>query len=187
MSARELIILGSGSQVPTRTRNQSGYFLRWDGEGILFDPGEGTQRQMVRFGVAARGITRILIIHFHGDHCLGLPGVLQRLALEPHPVEREGVVAHTGELRIEARRLEHTVEAWGYQVEQEESRTLLPERLAETGIVGGFAPLAKGPSEYLVPRSTEHLTTNLWLAERFGARVRLEGRRVRVEGIGMHA
>ncbi len=50
-----------------------------------------------------------------------------------------------------------------------------------------FAPLAKGASEYLAPRSTEHLKTNLWLAERFGARVRLEGRRVRVEGIGMHA
>ena len=81
-------MLGTASQVPTRSRNQNGYLLRWDGEGILFDPGEGTQRQMLRAGVAATDITRICITHFHGDHCLGLPGVLQRLSLDGvrHPV-----------------------------------------------------------------------------------------------------
>jgi len=35
---RELIVLGTASQAPTRTRNHNGYFLRWDGEGLLFDP-----------------------------------------------------------------------------------------------------------------------------------------------------
>jgi RNA 3'-terminal phosphate cyclase (ATP) len=50
-----------------------------------------------------------------------------------------------------------------------------------------FAALAKGVSEYLVPRSTAHLETNLWLAERFGATARLEGNRVRVEGLGVQA
>lgn len=39
MSARELVVLGTASQVPTRHRNHNGYFLRWDAEGILFDPG----------------------------------------------------------------------------------------------------------------------------------------------------
>ncbi|CAM5677751.1 Ribonuclease BN [Streptomyces cyaneofuscatus] len=53
MSVRELVVLGTASQVPTRHRNHNGYLLRWDGEGILFDPGEGTQRQMLRAGVAA--------------------------------------------------------------------------------------------------------------------------------------
>ncbi len=47
---RELVILGTASQVPTRTRNHNGYFLRWEREGLLFDPGEGTQRQMIRAG-----------------------------------------------------------------------------------------------------------------------------------------
>ena len=75
-------MLGTACQVPTRTRNHNGYLLRWDGEGILFDPGEGTQRQMILAGVPASAITRICITHFHGDHCLGLPGVLQRMSLD---------------------------------------------------------------------------------------------------------
>jgi ribonuclease Z len=82
MTSRELIVLGSASQVPTRHRNHNGYFLRWDNEGILFDPGEGTQRQMTFTGVSASAITRICITHLHGDHCLGLPGVIQRLSLD---------------------------------------------------------------------------------------------------------
>ena len=40
MSQRELVVLGTASQVPTRHRNHNGYLLRWDGEGLLFDPGE---------------------------------------------------------------------------------------------------------------------------------------------------
>ncbi|WP_448628298.1 ribonuclease Z [Geodermatophilus sp. URMC 64] len=88
MAARELVVLGTASQAPTRTRNHNGYFLRWDGEGLLFDPGEGTQRQMLRAGVASSAITRLCLTHFHGDHCLGVPGVVQRLSLDrvAHPV-----------------------------------------------------------------------------------------------------
>jgi ribonuclease Z len=86
--SRELVVLGSASQAPTRYRNHNGYFLRWDAEGVLFDPGEGTQRQMLFAGVSSSAITRICITHFHGDHCLGLPGVLARIATDQvrHPV-----------------------------------------------------------------------------------------------------
>jgi len=86
---RELVVLGTASQAPTRQRNHNGYLLRWDGTGILFDPGEGTQRQMTLAGVPASAIHRICITHLHGDHCLGLPGVVQRLSLDgvPHQVE----------------------------------------------------------------------------------------------------
>ncbi|MFK0291485.1 ribonuclease Z [Streptomyces sp. NPDC090442] len=88
MSVRELVVLGTASQVPTRHRNHNGYLLRWDGQGLLFDPGEGTQRQMLRAGVAAHDLNRICITHFHGDHSLGLAGVIQRINLDrvPHPV-----------------------------------------------------------------------------------------------------
>jgi ribonuclease Z len=88
VSARELVVLGTASQTPTRTRNHNGYFLRWDADGFLFDPGEGTQRQMLHAGIAATDVTRICVTHFHGDHALGLPGVVQRLSLDrvPHPV-----------------------------------------------------------------------------------------------------
>ena len=86
---RALYVLGTASQVPTAKRNHNGFFLRWDREGILFDPGEGTQRQMTLAGIAASDITRICVTHFHGDHCLGLPGVVQRLSLDSvtRPVE----------------------------------------------------------------------------------------------------
>jgi ribonuclease Z len=85
---RELIVLGTASQVPTRHRNHNGYLLRFDDEVILFDPGEGTQRQMLLAGVAVTPLRRICITHFHGDHSLGLPGILQRISLDrvPHPV-----------------------------------------------------------------------------------------------------
>jgi ribonuclease Z len=82
---RALTILGTAAQSPTASRNQNGYVLRWDNEVILFDPGEGTQRQMLLAGVSAASLTRICITHFHGDHCLGLPGVVQRRSLDPNP------------------------------------------------------------------------------------------------------
>jgi ribonuclease Z len=88
MSVREVFALGTSSQAPTRRRSHGGYFLRWDEEGFLFDPGEGTQRQLIFAGLPASAIHRICITHFHGDHCLGLAGIIQRLSLDrcPHPV-----------------------------------------------------------------------------------------------------
>ncbi|MBO8193673.1 ribonuclease Z [Streptomyces oryzae] len=91
MSVRELVVLGTASQVPTRERNHNGHVLLWDGEGILFDPGEGTQRQMLHTSVAAHDLTRICLTHFHGDHTLGLPGVIQHMSLDGVPHE---VTAH---------------------------------------------------------------------------------------------
>ncbi|RNL71073.1 ribonuclease Z [Streptomyces sp. I6] len=170
MSVRELVVLGTASQVPTRHRNHNGYLLRWDGEGILFDPGEGTQRQMLRAGVAAHDIDRICVTHFHGDHCLGLAGVIQRINLDqvPHPVTahypasgqrfferlryatayREtvrlteapvaggGVIADTPSYTLEARRLDHPVESFGYRLTEPDGRRMLPARLAAHGIEG---------------------------------------------------
>ncbi|MFI6486281.1 ribonuclease Z [Streptomyces sp. NPDC050564] len=170
MSVRELVVLGTASQVPTRHRNHNGYLLRWDGEGLLFDPGEGTQRQMLRAGVAAHDLHRICVTHFHGDHSLGLAGVIQRINLDrvPHevtvhyprsgqrffdrlryatayretvelteaPVEVEGVLATTPSYTLEARRLSHPVESFGYRLVEPDGRRILPERLAERGIRG---------------------------------------------------
>lgn len=88
MSVRDLIILGSSSQQPTRYRNHGAYLVRWNDEGLLFDPGEGTQRQFIFANVAPTIVTRILISHFHGDHCYGLGSMLMRLNLDrvQHPI-----------------------------------------------------------------------------------------------------
>jgi ribonuclease Z len=82
VSTCELIVLGTSAQVPTRHRAQHGAVLRWDDEVVLLDPDEGAQRQLTLAGVAPSTITRICLTHLHGDHCLGLPGVLQRLVLD---------------------------------------------------------------------------------------------------------
>jgi ribonuclease Z len=88
MSVRDLIILGCSSQQPTRTRNHGAYLVRWNDEGLLFDPGEGTQRQFIFANVAPPTVTRIFVSHFHGDHCLGLGSMLMRLNLDKvtHPI-----------------------------------------------------------------------------------------------------
>lgn len=88
MSIRDLVILGTSSQQPTRFRNHGAYLFRWNGEGLLFDPGEGTQRQFIFAEIAPTVITRVFVSHFHGDHCLGLGSILMRLNLDrvTHPI-----------------------------------------------------------------------------------------------------
>jgi ribonuclease Z len=169
VSGRDLVILGTASQVPTRTRNHNGYLLRWDREGILFDPGEGTQRQFSFAGVSPSRITRICLTHLHGDHCLGLPGVLQRLALDGalheipihypasgqryvehlcdasigrrqpvrlEPVVSDGPIEPGPPLRIEARALDHSVDAIGWRIEEPPRRHFLADGLRAFGIEG---------------------------------------------------
>ncbi|MBS0626152.1 MAG: ribonuclease Z [Verrucomicrobia bacterium] len=88
MSVRDLTILGCSSQQPTRYRNHGAYLLRWNDEGLLIDPGEGTQRQFIFADIAPPVVTRIFISHFHGDHCLGVGSMLMRLNLDKvtHPI-----------------------------------------------------------------------------------------------------
>ncbi|GAA1273408.1 ribonuclease Z [Pseudonocardia aurantiaca] len=170
MSARELVVLGTASQAPTRHRNHNGYLLRWDAEGLLFDPGEGTQRQMLFAGVASSAVTRICLTHFHGDHCLGVPGVVQRLSLDrvahpvhahypasgahwfarlryatayrevadlrEEPVKADGPVAVMPAGVLEARRLDHPVEAFGYRFVEPDGRRMLPGQLERRGVRG---------------------------------------------------
>lgn len=88
MSVRDITILGCSSQQPTRFRNHGAYLVRWNEEGLLFDPGEGTQRQFIFANIAPTVISRIFVSHFHGDHCLGLGSILMRLNLDKvtHPI-----------------------------------------------------------------------------------------------------
>ncbi|MBI3033967.1 ribonuclease Z [Candidatus Woesearchaeota archaeon] len=75
----EITFLGTSSMVPTKDRNHAGVFVTHGSEGILFDCGEGTQRQLKIAGIPLTRITKILITHWHGDHVLGLPGLVQSL------------------------------------------------------------------------------------------------------------
>jgi len=77
----KIVFLGTSFAIPTTKRNHTGIFLNYKGENILVDCGEGTQRQFRKAGLNPCKITKILITHWHGDHVLGLPGLLQTLSL----------------------------------------------------------------------------------------------------------
>lgn len=170
MANRELVILGTAGLAPTADRNHNGYLLRWDGRAVLFDPGEGTQRQFTRAGLSAATVTRICISHFHGDHCLGLPGMIMRLAIDKghlpvpihypasgeeyfqrlryatdgqelvpvdaRPIEASGVIHRDDVFELRCARLSHSVETFGYRLDEPAQRRFVRERLDELGIEG---------------------------------------------------
>lgn len=76
----ELKFLGTSSRIPTANQNPTSILLKHKEENILIDCAEGTQRQFRKASLNPCKITRILITHWHGDHVLGLPGLLQTLA-----------------------------------------------------------------------------------------------------------
>jgi ribonuclease Z len=69
-------LLGTSGAVPTTERNPSAVLVNRDGDRLLFDAGEGTQRQMMRYGTGF-AVSHVFLTHLHGDHVLGLPGLIQ--------------------------------------------------------------------------------------------------------------
>lgn len=76
----KILFLGTSSMVPTKERNQSGILIRYKNENILVDCGEGIQRQLKIADAKLTKITKILISHWHGDHVLGIPGLMQSMS-----------------------------------------------------------------------------------------------------------
>jgi len=188
MSRRELVVLGSASQTPTRHRNHNGYLLRFDADGVLFDPGEGTQRQMTYAGVSASELTHLCVTHFHGDHSLGLAGIIQRLSLDAvaHPVRchypasgqqyfdrlRHSTVFHERAELIEAPvtepgplggplsayPLDHRIDCFGYRYAEPDGVRMLPDALAAAGIRGADVRKLQADGVFTTAERTVHLS-----------------------------
>lgn len=78
----EVTFLGTGSGVPTSYRNHSAIYLRYEDNCLLWDCGEGTQKQIFKSGLNFMKIDRIFITHWHADHWAGLIGLIQTMNLE---------------------------------------------------------------------------------------------------------
>jgi ribonuclease Z len=77
----DLVFLGTAASAPTARRSPSALLVRRGGERLLFDCGEGTQRQLLQSSVGLVDLHEIFLTHYHADHFLGLPGMLKTFAL----------------------------------------------------------------------------------------------------------
>lgn len=84
-----LTFLGTSASIPTVKRNHTSILLNYKEENILFDCGEGTQRQFRKAKLNPCKVNKLLITHWHGDHVLGLPGFFQTLALSEYNKEMQ--------------------------------------------------------------------------------------------------
>ena len=77
----QIVFLGTSCSAPTKERNLSSVALKFEGNTLLFDCPEGTQRQMMRSGISYMRIEHIFISHLHADHLLGLPGLIATMSM----------------------------------------------------------------------------------------------------------
>jgi ribonuclease Z len=127
----DIIFLGTGSQFPTKERNHSSIFLRFNKFKALFDCGEGTQRQMRLLTLSPHHLNAIFISHWHGDHTLGIGGILQSLGAS----KREEVLKIYGPKGTKER-VNHILQTYVFKrvfhVEVYEANELKEELLVDT-------------------------------------------------------
>lgn len=81
MTSMRIIFLGTGGGMPSKKRALPSVAVKFAGDVLLFDCGEGTQRQMMVAGVGFKRGFRIFVTHLHGDHVLGIPGLLYSMSM----------------------------------------------------------------------------------------------------------
>ncbi|MGQ3412900.1 ribonuclease Z [Natrinema sp. LN54] len=146
--ALRVTFLGTAGAIPTTERNPSSVFVTREGEGLLFDAGEGTQRQMMQFGTGF-SVSHLFVTHLHGDHVLGIPGLLQTMAFNDR---EEPLAIHTP--HGTRQQLKSLVNALG-------NRPSFPVRISEVG--GG--DVAYRAEEYEVRAfETDHDTRSVGYA-----------------------
>src|SRR6266540_226563 len=110
----DLVFLGTAGSMPSAQRNPAALLVRRGGDRLLFDCGEGTQRQLLRSTVGLVELQQIFITHFHADHVLGLPGMFKTFALRGRELPLEvygprGLVDLLGSLKRVVGKLSYEV------------------------------------------------------------------------------
>src|SRR6059036_2386882 len=190
-SGIEVVFLGTGGSLPTKGRGLPSVAIRRNGELLLFDCGEGTQRQMMHAGLGFNRPTSIFISHLHGDHLLGLPGLLQTMSsfARDKPLELFGPVGIVGYLKslqltlgftaifpVKVRELKpnESIEKSGYTVKTALAKhdiTCLAYAIAEHDRPGRFRPAEA--KRLGVPEGP------LWKELQSGREVKVDGKIVR--------
>lgn len=139
----QVTFLGTAGSWPTKERSASAIALQTERELLLFDCGEGTQRQFFQSPASFMRLRRIFITHFHGDHFLGLPGLIQSMCLNQRtepldiygPPDAEEMVGRALKLGYFTLRFPvtvhplapgHSVEFEGYRVRTEHAEHPVP-------------------------------------------------------------
>jgi ribonuclease Z len=128
--------LGTSAARPTVERNVSAMALVREGETLLFECGEGTQRQMMRYGVSF-ALTEIFFTHFHADHFLGVIGLIRTLGLQ---AREEPMVLYgpRGAKKLLAQALELGVERVPFQIDVAEVKPGMVLREGNRGARAGY-------------------------------------------------
>ena len=142
MVSLRVIFLGTAGSVPTVVRSLPAVLVKRKNEQLMFDCGEGVQRQIVKVKVGFHRKMKIFVSHMHGDHVLGLPGLLQTMALMDRQKKLEvygaGVVCEEKEYRVEAVRSNHVVLGLAYAfVEKPRPGKFYPEKARALGVPEG--------------------------------------------------
>lgn len=134
----QMVFLGTSSAAPTIQRGLSSIAIMRDGELLLFDAGEGMQRNFIKAGLGMNRKMKVFVSHMHADHCVGLLGLLQTMALQG----RERRLDVYGQPRLKEFLIEnmriinfgltfdvaiHTIEQEGVVVEENDYRVLCCE------------------------------------------------------------
>ena len=166
----ELTFLGTSSMVPTKDRNHTSIYLDLGNKAFLFDCGEGTQRQLTLANLKANKISHIFISHWHGDHVLGLPGLIQTLAARDYEstltiygpkstkkridymfktfvfdkkidlniieIDDNQIIFEDSQIMVKSFLLNHTIETYGFVIQEKDRRKIIKEKIKKLGIVG---------------------------------------------------
>ena len=194
-SGLDVIFLGTGGSLPTKERGLPSVAVRRNGELVLFDCGEGTQRQMMHAGLGFNRPTSIFISHLHGDHLLGLPGLLQTMSslVRDKPLELygpKGLSSFLNALRttlgfqsaFPLRMTELTpgasVKKSGYQI-----RAILAKHDITCLAYGLFEDVRPGHFHPNVARRLGLPEGPLWKDLQYGKTVSWDGRKIRPEEV----
>ncbi|MBI4214775.1 ribonuclease Z [archaeon] len=170
-----LVFLGTSSGTHSPERNHPSLYVEFGGKHLLFDCGEGTQRQMMRAGVSIYKLDAVFISHLHADHWLGIGGLVQTASFwgrrEPLPVYgprgirritdffaleedalqtrvhalRKGVVYDGGSFIVRAFPLLHSAPCYGFVLEEKAGAKLDKQKLRRYGLFN--SPLCRALKE----------------------------------------